>query len=137
MSQSDKLPQSPERFGAHERLREIARRHARQACNPTNALDKVSLQEQVRAEEVIFYALKEAAESSPSATSSFTPTHRHAEGGLYEVLNYPKVHVGHNTWSPGCRYRNSDGAEFVRLMDEFEARFKPIADGSDRTTEKP
>jgi hypothetical protein len=43
------------------RLREIAKKHAHAACNPTNALDKVSAQEEFRCQEVIFYALKDAA----------------------------------------------------------------------------
>lgn len=48
-----------------ERLREIAKKHARQAVCPTNRLsgdrpDAIELQNMVRAEEIIFYALKEA-----------------------------------------------------------------------------
>lgn len=54
---------------SEDRLREIAKKHARQACNPINALDQVSLQEQVRAEEVIFYALKDAAGAVASASA--------------------------------------------------------------------
>lgn len=56
---------------------------------------------------------------------TFTPTHQHAEGGLYQVVGHPKVHIGPNTWVDGVMYRNAEGMEFVRYKIDFDLRFRP------------
>lgn len=70
-----------------ERLRLIARKHAHDACNPINALDPASVQEEFRCQEIIFYALKEAAASDTARLdwlervkdAHFEPLNHHAK----------------------------------------------------------
>lgn len=64
--------------------------------------------------------------ATPSATSPFNPTHKHAEGGLYQVLGQIKVKAGFE-WEPAVLYRNEEGMQFCRTEQEFGARFVPIA----------
>jgi hypothetical protein len=59
--------------------------------------------------------------------SAFEPTHRHAEGGEYQIIGtFVKLHAGPDNWLTGIRYRDAKGNEFVRTVDDFENRFTPI-----------
>lgn len=56
----------------------------------------------------------------------FRPTHRHAEGGQYQVLDFTlKVQVGGH-WLRAVRYRNAEGMEFVRDEHTFNKRFTTL-----------
>lgn len=71
--------------------------------------------------------LEDAVKSLESATP-FRATHRHAEGGLYQLLDDKlDVHVASNTWMPAVRYRNAEGREFVRTWQQWRERFNPIS----------
>lgn len=56
----------------------------------------------------------------------FKPTHRHADGGLYQSLGKIMVHTDSDQWEPAIRYRNTEGMEFVRLAANFMSRMTPL-----------
>lgn len=56
----------------------------------------------------------------------FQATHKHAQGGLYQLLGRPHVHAGKDTWVPGVLYTNQKGQQFVRTLENFNKRFKEI-----------
>lgn len=72
--------------------------------------------------------------SSPPA--KFEPTHRHAAGGLYRVLDerlqlhLPTPSSDGFTWTAAVRYRDEAGNEFVRAAADFQGRFTAL-DGSE------
>lgn len=73
--------------------------------------------------------LKQVYEALISIPSDFKPTHRHAEGGEYQVLGKLKVHivrVREYFWADAVLYRNEKGEQFVRTKVDFEDRFKEI-----------
>lgn len=66
------------------------------------------------------------ARSTRSATPlTFTPTHRHAEGGLYRVLRAVKVQEN-GLWFNALLYDNEQGEQFVRKASVFAERFTEI-----------
>lgn len=78
------------------------------------------------------YANGRAASPAPeSAPAGWQPTHRHAEGGMYQLLGEIKVHVhhavtGNYAWLRGFLYRNEEGMQFARVGHDFEDRFTPL-----------
>jgi hypothetical protein len=56
-------------------------------------------------------------------TGHFEPTHRHADGGVYQALAPTKIKEPSGEWVPGVLYRNSEGMLFVRRTADFEGRF--------------
>lgn len=56
----------------------------------------------------------------------FKATHEHVEGGLYEVLDEFRLHIGENAWNTGVRYRNERGVVFARSLENFNARMRPL-----------
>lgn len=61
----------------------------------------------------------------PGEEFRFKPTHRHKEGGLYQIRAMLSVHIG-GEWKPAMLYRNASMAQFVRELNEFYARFDPL-----------
>jgi predicted HAD superfamily Cof-like phosphohydrolase len=64
----------------------------------------------------------------------FTPTHRHADGGLYEHLGPQKgrSYTGTNTWEDGVAYRNEEGMLFWTNDDRWAHRFEEIQPAGSR-----
>lgn len=63
----------------------------------------------------------------PEEKERFTPTHQHAEGGLYQIIGkFVKVKTGKDSWVVGVRYRNAEGAEFIRTLVEFDERMTAL-----------
>lgn len=61
-----------------------------------------------------------------SATSpQFTPTHRHAEGGLYRVIGMMRIQIL-GIWHEAVEYENAQGMRFARRANEFASRFTAI-----------
>lgn len=63
--------------------------------------------------------------------SNFFATHRHADGGLYEVLREVKIHVWNQeaqsySWEDGVLYKDGRGREYVRTKDDFHTRFTAL-----------
>lgn len=58
----------------------------------------------------------------------FTPTHRHADGGLYEYLGPQKgkSNEGIDVWENGVAYRNEEGMLFWTNDDRWAHRFEEI-----------
>jgi hypothetical protein len=56
------------------------------------------------------------------ARPGFRATHKHAEGGLYQVLGELKINIGPDKWEKGVRYRNEKGEEFARSKSYFNKR---------------
>lgn len=82
--------------------------------------------------EVLAFAQKLGAFPSPLVAphkdeldSPFKPTHRHKEGGIYEMRAMLKMHVG-GQWLPAVLYRNEHRAQFVREIHEFYRRFDAV-----------
>lgn len=68
---------------------------------------------------------------SQKLVATFKPTHTHADGGEYEVLDFPRVKCpepfeGTGTWQNGVLYRNKDNLLCVRTAENFNQRFKPL-----------
>lgn len=68
---------------------------------------------------------------SQKLVSHFVPTHRHAEGGEYEMLECLQVHCneayeGSPTWQDGVLYRNADNKLCVRTVEDFNERFTKL-----------
>lgn len=58
--------------------------------------------------------------------SAFQPTHRHAEGGLYQVVDGDGLfHLG-GQWVPAVIYRCKNNGYYCRTKDEFERRFTAL-----------
>ncbi len=57
--------------------------------------------------------------------SDFKPTHRHAEGGLYQKLGPVRVKVS-TEWQDCTLYRNEAGQLFARHDYLFFDRFTPL-----------
>lgn len=57
-----------------------------------------------------------------TALPAFSATHKHAEGGLYQVMGECKVHTDRDSWVDGVRYRNEKGEEFIRTKADFNKR---------------
>jgi hypothetical protein len=53
------------------------------------------------------------------------PTHRHVEGGLYQLLARCMIHTAENTWVQGVLYTDSAGELYTRTLDSWDARFEP------------
>lgn len=69
---------------------------------------------------------KDIMRGSPTG-ARFKPTHRHAEGGLYQVIGkFVKVKAGKDSWVVGVRYRNAEGMEFIRTLTEFDERMTGV-----------
>ena len=66
---------------------------------------------------------RDALQKYIAETPQWTPTHRHAEGGEYRMVGAVKFHAAENTWQNAILYDNSDGLSFVRLREDFLARF--------------
>lgn len=58
--------------------------------------------------------------------ATFAPTHKHADGGNYQLLGHGKVKRGSDTWERGVFYRNADGMLFCTDLTRWNARFMPI-----------
>lgn len=58
-------------------------------------------------------------------SDEFRPTHRHAEGGLYQVIGNIQVRLSGN-WITCVLYKNEGGAQFARLAGSFAERFEPL-----------
>lgn len=81
-------------------------------------------------------AYKVIVDALAGAPGEFKPTHRHAEGDMYQVIAPCKVHVGVDTsdqeatgdyrWMEAVRYRNAHGMEFVREKVDFDCRFTEL-----------
>lgn len=68
---------------------------------------------------------------SQKLVATFQPTHVHAEGGEYEVLDFPRVKCfamdrTFPVWHNGVLYRNKDNLLCVRTLEDFNDRFKPL-----------
>ena len=90
-------------------------------------------------------ATMESIEAMNSLFDDFHATHRHARGGLYQVLDTSvKVQLVEKSsggdvigWVPAVRYRNDKGEQFVRARGRFEERFKPwVSRGADRRVQQ-
>ena len=55
----------------------------------------------------------------------FKATHRHKEGGLYEMRAMLQMRVD-GEWFPAVLYRNEGMASFVREQSDFYRRFEPV-----------
>jgi len=81
------------------------------------------------------WALRELETVRPEV-APFQRTHRHAEGGFYQVLDTKlKVQMG-QVWLNAVRYRNAEGMEFVRDVHTFEKRFHSVSGSEPQVSEK-
>lgn len=59
--------------------------------------------------------------------TTFNATHMHADGGLYEVLDFPRLkHPTTGQWVSGVLYRNGEDILCIRTLENFEQRFKEL-----------
>lgn len=74
------------------------------------------------------YQFIDAVENPRTITAiRFRPTHKHFEGGIYEVMDTAlQVQTAANTWQPAVRYRDETGREFVRPASVFNDRFTSL-----------
>lgn len=67
---------------------------------------------------------------SQQLISHFSATHQHADGGLYEVLDFPRVKLTHGpyegTWVSGVLYRDINHVLCVRTLENFNERFTKL-----------
>lgn len=57
--------------------------------------------------------------------ADFKPTHQHADGGMYQMVDHGKVKMGAD-WEDGVFYRASDGTWCVTSLLRWNARFVPV-----------
>lgn len=65
----------------------------------------------------------------------FKPTHRHAEGGLYQLMMHVRMRFGPDDhWEPGVCYRDDSGMHYCRTRIDFDTRFTLLGDQHGRKT---
>jgi hypothetical protein len=62
--------------------------------------------------------------------SGWTPTHRHAGGGLYRLEGKGRMKVGQD-WVPGVAYTNEDHELFMTTQSRFTSRFTALDKASE------